>query len=73
MTIVLAIAVLALVAALIYVVANSRSAQPEFSEERLAEFMASTGAQIQARAGEELRKNSEHILATGKQQRDLDR
>lgn len=73
MTIVLAIAVLALAAALAYVVARSKSAQPELSEERLAEFMANTSAQIQAQAGEELRKNSEHILATGKQQRDLDR
>jgi DNA recombination protein RmuC len=72
-TIVLAIAVLALAAALAYVVARSKSAQPELSEERLAEFMANTSAQIQAQAGEELRKNSEHILATGKQQRDLDR
>jgi DNA recombination protein RmuC len=72
-TIVLAIAVLALAAALVYVVARSKSAQPELSEERLAEFMANTSAQIQAQAGEELRKNSEHILATGRQQRDLDR
>lgn len=73
MTIVLAIAVLALVAALVFVVARSKSAQPELSEERLVEFMANTSAQIQAQAGEELRKNSEHILATGKQQRDQDR
>ena len=73
MTIVLAIAVLALAAALVYVVARSKSARPELSEERLVEFMANTSAQIQAQAGEELRKNSEHILATGKQQRDLDR
>jgi DNA recombination protein RmuC len=72
-TIVLAIAVLALAAALVYVVARSKSAQPELSEERLVEFMTNTSAQIQAQAGEELRKNSEHILATGKQQRDLDR
>jgi DNA recombination protein RmuC len=73
MVIVLAIAVLALVAALVYVVARSKSAQPELTEEHLAEFLANTGAQIQAQAGEELRKNSEHILATGKQQRELDR
>ena len=73
MTIVLAIAVLALVAALIFVVARAKPAEPELSEERLVEFMANTSAQIQAQAGEELRKNSEHILATGKQQRDLDR
>jgi DNA recombination protein RmuC len=71
--IVLAIAVLALAAALIYVVSRPRSAQAELSEERLAEFMANTSAQIQAKAGEELRKNAEHVLATGKQQRDLDR
>jgi DNA recombination protein RmuC len=72
-TVVLAIAVLALAAALVYVVARSKSAQPELSQERLVEFMANTSAQIQAQAGEELRKNSEHILATGKQQRDQDR
>ena len=73
MTVVLAIAVLALAAALVFVVARPKSAQPELSEERLAEFMTNTSAQIQAQAGEELRKNSEHILATGKQQRELDR
>jgi DNA recombination protein RmuC len=72
-TVVLAIAVLALAAALVFVVARSKSAQPELSEERLVEFMANTSAQIQAQAGEELRRNSEHILAAGKQQRDLDR
>jgi DNA recombination protein RmuC len=72
-TIVLAIAVLALAAALVYVVARSRSAQPELSEERLAEFMASTSAQIQAQAGEELRKTTNYVLEHGKEQRERDR
>jgi DNA recombination protein RmuC len=72
-TIVLAIAVLALAAALVYVVARSKSAQPELSEERLAEFMASTSAQIQAQAGEELRKTTDYVLEHGKEQRERDR
>jgi len=72
-TVVLAIAVLALAAALAYVVARSRSAQPELSEERLAEFMANTSAQIQAQAGEELRKTTEYVLEHGKEQRERDR
>jgi DNA recombination protein RmuC len=72
-TIVLAIAVLALAAALAYVVARSKSAQPELSEERLAELMANTGAQIQAQAGEELRKTTEYVLEHGKEQRERDR
>ena len=73
MTIVLAIAVLALAAALAYVVARSKSAQPELSEERLAEFMASTSAQIQAQAGAELRKTTDYVLEHGKEQRERDR
>lgn len=73
MTIVLAIAVLALAAALAYAVARSRSAQSELSEERLAEFMANAGAQIQAQAGEELRKTTEYVLEHGKEQRERDR
>jgi DNA recombination protein RmuC len=72
-TIVLAIAVLALAAALAYVLARSRSAQPELSEERLAEFMANTSAQIQAQAGEELRKTTDYVLEHGKEQRVRDR
>jgi DNA recombination protein RmuC len=72
-TIVLALAVLALTAALIYVVLRSRSAQPELSEERLAEFMANTSAQIQAQAGEELRKTTNYVLEHGKEQRERDR
>jgi DNA recombination protein RmuC len=72
-TIVLAIAVLALAAALAYVVVRSKSAQPELSEERLAEFMASTSAQIQAQAGAELRKTTEYVLEHGKEQRERDR
>ncbi|MFP5387752.1 MAG: DNA recombination protein RmuC, partial [Thermoleophilia bacterium] len=73
MTIVLAIAVLALAAALAYVVARSRSDQAELSGERLAEFMASTSAQIQAQAGEELRKTTDYVLEHGKEQRERDR
>ncbi len=73
MTVVLAIAVLALAAALAYVAFRQRSGQAEMSEERLAEFMASTSAQIQARAGEELRKTTEHVLELGKEQRERDR
>jgi DNA recombination protein RmuC len=72
-TIVLAIAVLALAAALTYVVARSKAAQPELSEERLAELMARTGAQIQAQAGEELRKTTDYVLEHGKEQRERDR
>jgi DNA recombination protein RmuC len=72
-TIVLAIAVLALVAALIYLIVHQRAEGAELSEERLAEFMASTSAQIQAQAGEELRKTSEHVLELGKEQRERDR
>jgi len=72
-TIVLAIAVLALAAALAYAIARSRSAQSELSEERLAEFMANAGAQIQAQAGEELRKTTEYVLEHGKEQRERDR
>lgn len=59
--------------ALIYVSMRSRSDQAELSEERLAEFMASTSAQIQAKAGEELRKTTEHVLEFGKEQRERDR
>jgi DNA recombination protein RmuC len=72
-TIVLAIAVLALAAALVYVVARSKSAEPELSEERLAEFMANTSAQIQAQAGEELRKTTDYVLEHSKEQRERDR
>ena len=73
MTILLAITVLALAAALAYVVARSRSAQSGLSEERLAEFMASTSAQIQAQAGEELRKTTDYVLEHGKEMRERDR
>jgi len=72
-TILLAITVLALAAALAYVVARSRSAQSGLSEERLAEFMASTSAQIQAQAGEELRKTTDYVLEHGKEMRERDR
>jgi DNA recombination protein RmuC len=73
-TVVLAIAVLVLVAALVYVASRQRPAQQaELSEERLAELMASTGAQIQAQAGEELRRTTEHVLELGKEQRERDR
>jgi DNA recombination protein RmuC len=72
-TAVLAIAVLVLVAALVYVVARQRAGQAELSEERLAEFMAATSAQIQAQAGEELRRTTEHVLELGKEQRERDR
>jgi DNA recombination protein RmuC len=70
---VLAIAVLALVAALLYVVARQRAGQAALSEERLAEFMASASAQIQSQAGEELRRTTEHLLELGKEQRERDR
>jgi DNA recombination protein RmuC len=73
MTVVLAIAVLALAAALAYVIVRQRAGGAELSEERLAEFMASTSAQIQAQAGEELRKNAEYIFTTDKRQRELER
>jgi DNA recombination protein RmuC len=72
-TIVLAIAVLALAAVLAYVIARSKSAQPEISEERLVEFMANTSAQIQAQAGEELRKTTDYVLEHGKELRERDR
>jgi DNA recombination protein RmuC len=73
MTVVLAIAVLALAAALTYVIVRQRAGGAELSEERLAEFMAATSAQIQAQAGEELRKSAEHVLELGKEQRERDR
>lgn len=73
MTVVLAIAVLVLVAALIYLIVHQRADGAELSEERLAEFMASTSAQIQAQAGEELRRTTEHVLELGKEQRERDR
>ncbi|HVY77816.1 MAG TPA: DNA recombination protein RmuC [Solirubrobacterales bacterium] len=73
MIVFLAIAVLALVAALVYVVARQRTGDAALSEERLAEFMASASAQIQAQAGEELRKTTEHVLELGKEQRERDR
>lgn len=69
----LAIAVLALAGALAYLISRQRSAQPELSEERLAEFLAGAGAQIQAQAGEELRKTTEYVLEHGKEQRERDR
>jgi DNA recombination protein RmuC len=72
-TIVLAVAVLALAAALVYLIVRQRAEGAELSEERLAEFMASTSAQIQAQAGEELRKSTEHVLELGKEQRERDR
>ena len=76
MTIVLAIAVLALAAALAYVLTRSpQVAQPtpEQLEEQLAGFLARTSAELQAKAGEELRKTSEHVLSVSKQQRELER
>jgi len=73
MTVVLAIAVLALAAALTYVIVRQRAGGAELSEERLAEFLAGTSAQIQAQAGEELRKSAEHVLELGKEQRERDR
>ena len=73
MTVVLAIAVLALAAALAYLVSRQRAGAAELSEERLAEFMASASAQIQAQAGEELRRTTEHVLELGKEQRERDR
>jgi len=73
MIVALAIAVLALAAALAYAIARQQARGAELSEERLAEFMASTSAQIQAQAGEELRKSAEHVLELGKEQRERDR
>lgn len=72
-TVVLAIAVLALAATLVYVVSRQSAAEPQLSQERLAELMASTSAQIQAQAGEELRRTTEHVLELGKEQRERDR
>lgn len=73
MTVVLAIAIVVLAAALVYLVSRQRAAGAEMSEERLAEFMASASAQIQAQAGEELRRTTEHVLELGKEQRERDR
>jgi len=76
MTIVLAIAVLALLAVLAYVLTRSpRVAQPapDQLEEQLSGFLAKTSAEMQAKAGEELRKTSEHVLSISKQQRELER
>ena len=70
MTVALAIAVVALAAALIYLLSRPRTAEPELSEERLAELMAN---HIRATAGEEMRKSAAHLLEVGKQQREQDR
>jgi len=69
-TVALAIAVVALAAALIYLLSRPRTAEPELSEERLAELMAN---HIRATAGEEMRKSAAHLLEVGKQQREQDR
>jgi DNA recombination protein RmuC len=69
-TVVIAIALLALAAALIYLLSRPRTAEPELSEERLAELMAN---HIRATAGEEMRKSAAHLLEVGKQQREQDR
>jgi len=69
-TVALAIAVVALAAALIYLLSRPRTAEPELSEERLAEMMAN---HIRATAGEEMRKSAAHLLEVGKQQREQDR
>lgn len=76
MTVALAIAVAALAAGLLYVLLARRgeAALPDREREsrRLEELVVQATTQLSAKAGEELRKTSEHLMQQNKQQRDAE-